>query len=98
MQTARAFGIVGITRAQECARAQPAGDQRWRANTQSQAAGRTCSGTCGAHRSRSTACPLPDGLDVNAASAAFKNGVLTVTIPKTQEAQAGVKRIAVQQA
>jgi HSP20 family protein len=42
--------------------------------------------------------PLPDGLDVNAASAAFKNGVLTVTIPKTQEAQAGAKRIAVQQA
>ena len=42
--------------------------------------------------------PLPDGLDVNSANAAFKNGVLTITIPRTQETQAAVKRIAVQQA
>ena len=39
--------------------------------------------------------PLPDGLDLDSAKATFKNGVLTVAIPKTKEAQAAVKRIAV---
>ena len=42
--------------------------------------------------------PLPPGLDLGAAKAAFKNGVLTVTIPKTAEAQSAVKRIAVRKA
>jgi HSP20 family protein len=42
--------------------------------------------------------PLPEGLDVYAAKAAFDNGVLTVTIPKTEETQAAVKRISVLQA
>jgi HSP20 family protein len=40
--------------------------------------------------------PLPDGLDPDSAKATFKNGVLTVTIAKTPEAQAAVKRIPVQ--
>jgi HSP20 family protein len=40
--------------------------------------------------------PLPDGVDVDAAEASFKDGVLTVTIPKTAEAQKGVKHIPVQ--
>ena len=39
--------------------------------------------------------PLPDGLDTDAAEASFKNGVLTLTIPKTPEAQAAVRRIPV---
>jgi HSP20 family protein len=38
---------------------------------------------------------LPEGIDADAAQARFKNGVLTVTIPKTAEAQAGAKRIPV---
>jgi len=42
--------------------------------------------------------PLPDGLDVDHAKATFKNGVLTVAIPRTAEAQAAVKRIGVQRA
>lgn len=40
--------------------------------------------------------PLPDGLDLDSAKATFKNGVLTVSIAKTPEAQAAVKRIPVQ--
>jgi HSP20 family protein len=40
--------------------------------------------------------PLPDGLDLDSAKATSKNGVLTVTITKTPEAQAAVKRIPVQ--
>ena len=36
--------------------------------------------------------PLPAGLDPNAATAKFKNGVLTVTIAKTAEARDAVKR------
>lgn len=40
--------------------------------------------------------PLPDGLDLDSAKATFKNGVLTVRITKTPEAQAAVKRIPVQ--
>lgn len=38
---------------------------------------------------------LPDGVDPDATTATFKSGVLTVTIPKTAEAQAGVKHISV---
>ena len=40
--------------------------------------------------------PLPEGLDINAANATFKNGVLTVSIPKTEESQSDVKHIRVQ--
>jgi HSP20 family protein len=40
--------------------------------------------------------PLPDGLDPDSAKATFKNGVLAITIPKTSEAQAAMKRIPVQ--
>jgi HSP20 family protein len=40
--------------------------------------------------------PLPDGLDLDAAEATFKNGVLTVRIPKTAESQALHRRIQVQ--
>ena len=39
--------------------------------------------------------PLPDGLDTDAAEASFKNGVLTLTIPKTAESQAASRRIPV---
>jgi HSP20 family protein len=39
--------------------------------------------------------PLPSGIDTDKASAEFKNGVLTVTLPKTQEALARVKKIEV---
>jgi HSP20 family protein len=39
--------------------------------------------------------PLPDGLNLDAAEAVFKNGVLTLTIAKTPEAQAAVRRIPV---
>ncbi|WP_112322539.1 Hsp20/alpha crystallin family protein [Oceanibium sediminis] len=42
--------------------------------------------------------PLPAGLDTDKADAVFKNGVLTVTLPKTAEAQAKVKRIPVKAA
>ncbi|MBB2754597.1 UNVERIFIED_ORG: HSP20 family protein [Rhizobium aethiopicum] len=42
------------------------------------------------------ALPLPDGIDADAATASFKSGVLTVTIPKKAEAQSGSKRIPVQ--
>lgn len=42
--------------------------------------------------------PLPPGVDADKAEAAFKNGVLTVTLPKTAEAQARVKRIPVKAA
>ena len=40
--------------------------------------------------------PLPEGIDAKAAEATFKSGVLTVTIPKTREAQSKAKRIPVQ--
>jgi HSP20 family protein len=40
--------------------------------------------------------PLPDGIDFDAAQASFRNGVLTITIPKTADAQAAVRRIQVQ--
>jgi HSP20 family protein len=39
--------------------------------------------------------PLPDGLDLDATKATFKNGVLSVMIPKTAEARDAVKRISV---
>ena len=39
--------------------------------------------------------PLPEGLDLDAVKATFKNGLLTVTIPKTKETQAAVKRVSV---
>lgn len=42
--------------------------------------------------------PLPAGVDSNKADANFKNGVLTVTLPKTAEAQSKVKRIDVKSA
>jgi HSP20 family protein len=41
------------------------------------------------------AIPLPSGVDTDKASAEFKNGVLTVTLPKTQEALSNVKKIEV---
>lgn len=37
--------------------------------------------------------PLPPGVDGEKAEASFKNGVLTVRLPQTPEAQARVKRI-----
>ena len=40
--------------------------------------------------------PLPEGLDVDSAQANFRNGVLTVRIPKTAETQRAAKRISVQ--
>ncbi|MCK9516454.1 MAG: Hsp20/alpha crystallin family protein [Ottowia sp.] len=39
--------------------------------------------------------PIPPGVDPEKAEAEFKRGVLTVTLPKTAEAKAKVKRIAV---
>ena len=42
--------------------------------------------------------PLPAGVDADKADAKFKNGVLTVSLPKTAEAQAKVKRIPVKAA
>jgi HSP20 family protein len=39
--------------------------------------------------------PLPSGVDTDKASAEFKNGILTVTLPKTQEALSRVKKIEV---
>lgn len=42
--------------------------------------------------------PLPPGVDSEKAKASFKNGVLTVTLPKTPEAQAKVKHIEVKNA
>lgn len=38
---------------------------------------------------------LPDGVDTDKIEAAFKKGVLTVTLPKTPEAQKAEKKIAV---
>ncbi len=42
--------------------------------------------------------PLPAGVDADKADATFKNGVLTVKLPKTAEAQAKIKHIAVKAA
>ena len=41
------------------------------------------------------AIPLPAGIDESKVEAKFRNGVLTVTLPKTAEALANVKKIAV---
>jgi len=38
---------------------------------------------------------MPEGVDVEQIDAAFKNGVLTVTLPKTAEAQKPEKKIAI---
>lgn len=42
--------------------------------------------------------PLPPGVDTDKATAEFKRGVLTVTLPKTPEAQSKIKRIEVKAA
>ncbi|WP_435310843.1 Hsp20/alpha crystallin family protein [Primorskyibacter sedentarius] len=42
--------------------------------------------------------PLPPGIDTDRAEAEFKRGVLTVTLPKSDEAQARIKRIPVKAA
>ena len=42
--------------------------------------------------------PLPSGLDLDQVDATFKDGVLKVRIPKTEEARSEVKRIAVTKA
>lgn len=39
--------------------------------------------------------PLPDGMDAAKASARFKNGVLSIHVPKSPEAQTHVRRIEV---
>ena len=39
--------------------------------------------------------PVPDGVDLDKVDASFKKGVLTVTLPKTAEAQRAEKKIAV---
>lgn len=41
------------------------------------------------------ALPLPEGVDADAVEATFKGGVLTITIPKTEEARSSGKRIPV---
>lgn len=42
--------------------------------------------------------PLPPGADTDKAEAKFKNGVLTITLPKTPEAREKVRKIAVKAA
>jgi len=44
------------------------------------------------------AVPLPPGVEIDKAEANFANGVLTVTLPKSEEAQQQVKRIEVKTA
>lgn len=39
--------------------------------------------------------PLPHGLDTDKAEAHYKNGVLTIKIPKTEEAKAKVKNVSI---
>jgi HSP20 family protein len=41
---------------------------------------------------------VPDGVDADKIEANFKNGVLTVTLPKTAEAQKSEKKIAIKKA
>ena len=43
-------------------------------------------------------CRLPDGVDSGKIDASFKNGVLTVTMPKTAEAQKPVKKVEIKAA
>lgn len=40
--------------------------------------------------------PLPEGLDIDKAAAKFRNGVLTVTLPKTAEAKKAAKKVEVE--
>ena len=42
--------------------------------------------------------PLPPGVDGEKAQASFRNGVLTIKLPQTPEAQAKVRKIAVKEA
>jgi HSP20 family protein len=42
--------------------------------------------------------PLPSGVDVDRIEATFRNGVLTVTLPKTAETQAEVHKVEVKAA
>ncbi len=44
------------------------------------------------------AIPMPVEIDADKIDAKFKKGVLTITLPKTKEAQASAKRIAVKKA
>ncbi|SDM66793.1 Hsp20/alpha crystallin family protein [Ensifer sp. YR511] len=39
--------------------------------------------------------PLPSGVDADKAAAQFQNGVLTVTLPKTEDALSRVRKIEV---
>jgi HSP20 family protein len=39
--------------------------------------------------------PLPDGLEVDAAAASLKNGLLTVTLPRSASSRARTKKIAI---
>lgn len=39
--------------------------------------------------------PIPEGLDIDNASASVKNGMLTITIPKREGAEGSPKRISV---
>jgi HSP20 family protein len=39
--------------------------------------------------------PLPEGVDLDRIEASLRNGVLTVTMPKTPEAQTGERKIAI---
>ena len=41
---------------------------------------------------------MPDGVDTDKIEANFKNGVLTVTLPKTVQAQKSEKKIAIKKA
>jgi HSP20 family protein len=41
---------------------------------------------------------VPDGVDADKIEANFKNGVLTVTLPKTPQAQRSEKKIAIKKA
>jgi HSP20 family molecular chaperone IbpA len=41
---------------------------------------------------------VPDGVDTDKIEANFKNGVLTVTLPKTVQAQKSKKKIAIKKA
>ena len=41
---------------------------------------------------------MPDGVDADKIEANFKNGVLTVTLPKTEQAQKSEKKIAIKKA
>ena len=41
---------------------------------------------------------MPDGVDADKIEANFKNGVLTVTLPKSPQAQKSEKKIAIKKA